>query len=236
MNESKNYNASDTNTRYYNNNSDFTEEEKQGVYKAIYTRRDVRSHFIDKEIPEDVLLRILDAAHHAPSVGFSQPWNFIIIRDKDTRLKVKALFEQELMRSATLLEEPRRSKYLSLKLEGIMESNVNICITYDHSRFGPFVIGRSSIPETGIYSVCCAIQNLWLAARAEGIGVGWVSILDNNGLKKILGIPDSIIPIAYLCLGYVTHFENKPDLERVGWLPRIPLSSIIYYERWGNIC
>jgi 5,6-dimethylbenzimidazole synthase len=230
MSESKNYK---NDTRYNNNNSDFTEEEKQGVYKAIYTRRDVRSHFIDKEIPEDVLLRILDAAHHAPSVGFSQPWNFIIIRDKDTRLKVKALFEQELMRSAEMLEEPRRSKYLSLKLEGIMESNVNICVTYDHSRFGPFVIGRSSIPETGIYSVCCAIQNLWLAARAEGIGVGWVSILDNNGLKKILGIPDSIIPIAYLCLGYVTHFESKPDLERVGWLPRIPLSSIIYYERWG---
>jgi 5,6-dimethylbenzimidazole synthase len=232
MSESKNY-KNDTGIRYNNNNSDFTEEEKQGVYKAIYTRRDVRSHFIDKEIPEDVLLRILDAAHHAPSVGFSQPWNFIIIRDKDTRLKVKALFEQELMRSAEMLEEPRRSKYLSLKLEGIMESNVNICVTYDHSRFGPFVIGRSSIPETGIYSVCCAIQNLWLAARAEGIGVGWVSILDNNGLKKILGIPDSIIPIAYLCLGYVTHFESKPDLERVGWLPRIPLSSIIYYERWG---
>ncbi len=232
MGESKNY-KNDTYIRYNNNNSDFTEEEKQGVYKAIYTRRDVRSHFIDKEIPEDVLLRILDAAHHAPSVGFSQPWNFIIIRDKDTRLKVKALFEQELTRSAEMLEEPRRSKYLSLKLEGIMESNVNICVTYDHSRFGPFVIGRSSIPETGIYSVCCAIQNLWLAARAEGIGVGWVSILDNNGLKKILGIPDSIIPIAYLCLGYVTHFESKPDLERVGWLPRIPLSSIIYYERWG---
>jgi cob(II)yrinic acid a,c-diamide reductase (EC 1.16.8.1) len=232
MGESKNY-KNDTYIRYNNNNSDFTEEEKQGVYKAIYTRRDVRSHFIDKEIPEDVLLRILDAAHHAPSVGFSQPWNFIIIRDKDTRLKVKALFEQELMRSAEMLEEPRRSKYLSLKLEGIMESNVNICVTYDHSRFGPFVIGRSSIPETGIYSVCCAIQNLWLAARAEGIGVGWVSILDNDGLKKILGIPDSIIPIAYLCLGYVTHFESKPDLERVGWLPRIPLSSIIYYERWG---
>jgi len=232
MSESKNY-KNDTSIRYNNNNSDFTEEEKQGVYKAIYTRRDVRSHFIDKEIPEDVLLRILDAAHHAPSVGFSQPWNFIIIRDKDTRLKVKALFEQELMRSAEMLEEPRRSKYLSLKLEGIMESNVNICVTYDHSRFGPFVIGRSSIPETGIYIVCCAIQNLWLAARAEGIGVGWVSILDNNGLKKILGIPDSIIPIAYLCLGYVTHFESKPDLERVGWLPRIPLSSIIYYERWG---
>jgi 5,6-dimethylbenzimidazole synthase len=232
MSESKNY-KNDTSIRYNNNNSDFTEEEEQGVYKAIYTRRDVRSNFIDKEIPEDVLLRILDAAHHAPSVGFSQPWNFIIIRDKDTRLKVKALFEQELMRSAEMLEEPKRSKYLSLKLEGIMESNVNICVTYDHSRFGPFVIGRSSIPETGIYSVCCAIQNLWLAARAEGIGVGWVSILDNNGLKKILGIPDSIIPIAYLCLGYVTHFESKPDLERVGWLPRIPLSSIIYYERWG---
>ncbi len=214
--------------------NEFSEEEKHGVYKAIYTRRDVRSHFINKEIPEDVLLRILDAAHHAPSVGFSQPWNFIIVRDRDTRLKVKGLFEHELKRSAEMLEEPKRSKYLSLKLEGIMESDVNICITYDHSRFGPFVIGRSSIPETGIYSVCCAIQNLWLAARAEGIGVGWVSILDNGGLRKILGIPDEIIPIAYLCLGYVTHFESKPDLERAGWLPRIPLSSVIYYERWGN--
>lgn len=218
----------------YSAMNDFSEEEKRGVYKAIYTRRDVRSHFIEKEIPDDLLLKILDAAHHAPSVGFSQPWNFIIVRDKNTRLKVKALFEYELKRSAEMLEEPRKSKYLSLKLEGIMESDVNICITYDHSRFGPFVIGRSSIPETGIYSVCCAIQNLWLAARVEGVGVGWVSILDNDGLKKILGIPANIIPIAYLCLGYVTHFENKPDLERVGWLPRIPLSSIIYYERWGN--
>ncbi len=213
---------------------DFTDAERQGVYKAIYGRRDVRAHFIEKDIPDDILLKLLDAAHSAPSVGFSQPWNFIVVKDAERRAKVKALFEYELKRSADMVEEPRRSKYLSLKLEGIMESSVNLCVTYDHSRFGPFIIGRSSIEETGIYSVCCAIQNLWLAARAEGIGVGWVSILNNNGLKAILGIPEHITPVAYLCLGYVSNFGSMPDLERAGWLKRLPLSSIVYYEYWGN--
>lgn len=212
----------------------FSEEEKRGVYKAMYSRRDVRAEFIPRPIDDALLLKIIDAAHHAPSVGFSQPWNFIIIRDKEIRRRIKELFERERNKESELIEGDRKSKYLSFKLEGILESGVNICVTYDPNRFGPFVIGKSSNPDTGIYSVCLAIENLWLAARAEGLGVGWVSILNNDELKKILNIPEHIKPIAYLCIGYVTHFEDKPDLERFGWISRVDIKDLIYYERWNN--
>jgi 5,6-dimethylbenzimidazole synthase len=210
--------------------------EKEGLYKAIFSRRDVRSHFIRKDVSDDVLLRILNAAHHAPSVGFSQPWNFILIKDADTRKKVRESFEKERERSIKMLDgdNERQEKYLKLKLEGIMESALNICVTYDPTRFGPFVLGRTSIEDTGVYSVCCAIQNLWLAARAEGVGVGWVSILSNEDLESILHIPSHVKPVAYLCLGYVEEFAPKPDLERAGWLPRMDLSEVVYYEKWDK--
>jgi 5,6-dimethylbenzimidazole synthase len=214
---------------------DFSPEEKDGFYKAVFSRRDVRSHFTSEPIDEQVLTRILNAAHHAPSVGFSQPWNFILIKSEKTRRQVKDSFDKERIRASTLIEDPKRSKYLALRLQGILDCAVNICITYDPTKFGPFVIGRSSIPETGIYSVCCAIQNLWLAARAEGIGVGWVSILSNDDLKKILQIPDHVIPVAYLCLGHVSNFAEKPDLESAGWLPRLGLKDVIFYEKWDNV-
>jgi 5,6-dimethylbenzimidazole synthase len=215
-------------------NHAFTSTQKEGVYNAIYKRRDVRTQFKSDPIPEDVLRKILDAAHHAPSVGFMQPWNFIIIEDKETKRKVKESFEREKESSSHLINEPQRGKYLSFKLEGIMEAPINLCITCDRTRFGPFVIGRTSILETDIYSVCCAIQNLWLAARAEGIGVGWVSILSNEDLRNILEIPPHILPIAYLCLGYVTHFPEKPDLEKAGWLKRLPLEEVVFLEKWGR--
>jgi 5,6-dimethylbenzimidazole synthase len=204
----------------------FTEEEKRGFYKAIYSRRDVRSHFISKPIKDDILSRILHAAHHAPSVGFSQPWNFILIKDIKTKKKIKKSFQ--------LVEEPKKSKYLSFKLEGILESPVNLCVTYDPTKFGPFVIGRSSIPEAGLYSVCCAIQNLWLSARTEGVGLGWVSILSNEILKETLELPEHVIPVAYLCLGYVDNFSEKPDLEIKGWLPRLELKDVVYFEKWND--
>lgn len=212
--------------------SDFSEEEKNGLYKAIFSRRDVRSHFTSKPIDDEVLSRILNAAHHAPSVGFSQPWNFILIKDYDTRKKIKESFEMERERSSQFVEEPRKSRYLSFKLEGILDSPLNVCVTYDPSKFGPFVIGKSSIPEAGIYSVCCAVQNLWLAARTEGIGLGWVSILSNDTLKKILNLPEHVIPVAYVCLGYVSKFAQKPDLESANWLPRLELKDVLYYEKW----
>lgn len=215
-------------------NNDFSDEEKSGLYKAIFSRRDVRSQFTSKPIDEKILSRILHAAHHAPSVGFSQPWNFILIKDYEIRKKIKESFEAEKMHSSKLVEEPRRTKYLSFKLEGILDSPLNICVTYDPSKFGPFVIGRSSIPETGLYSVCCAVQNLWLAARSEGVGVGWVSILSNNILKNLLELPDHVVPVAYLCLGYVSEFATKPDLESSGWLSRLKLQDVVYYEKWNQ--
>jgi 5,6-dimethylbenzimidazole synthase len=213
---------------------DFSEQEKRGLYKAIYSRRDVRSHFNSKPINDDILSRILHAAHHAPSVGFSQPWNFILIKDTNTKKKIKKSFEKEKNRSSELVEEPKRSKYISFKLEGILESIVNLCVTYDPSKFGPFVIGRSSIPEAGLYSVCCAIQNLWLSARTEGVGLGWVSILSNDTLKEVLDIPEHVVPVAYLCLGYVDDFAKKPDLETAGWLPRLELKDVVYFEKWND--
>ena len=213
---------------------EFTDEEKKGLYKAIYSRRDVRSHFTSRSIKDNVLSRILNAAHHAPSVGFSQPWNFILIKDITTKKKIKDSFEEEKNRSSKLVEEPKRTKYLSFKLEGILESPINLCVTYDPSKFGPFVIGRSSIPEAGLYSVCCAIQNLWLAARTEGVGLGWVSILSNDTLKEVLELPEHVVPIAYLCLGYVDEFAQKPDLETAGWLPRLDLKDVVYFEKWQD--
>ena len=213
---------------------DFTEEEKQGFYKAIYSRRDVRSHFTSKPIEDKVLSKILHAAHHAPSVGFSQPWNFILIKDTETKKKIKKSFEEEKDRSSKLVEEPNRSKYLSFKLEGILESPVNLCVTYDPTKFGPFIIGRSSIPEAGLYSVCCAIQNLWLSARTEGVGLGWVSILSNEVLKQVLELPEHVVPVAYLCLGHVDEFADKPDLETAGWLPRLDLKDVVYFEKWND--
>ena len=212
--------------------NDFSDEEKNGLYKAIFSRRDVRSHFTSSPIDEKILSKILNAAHHAPSVGFSQPWNFILIKDYETRKKIKESFEQEREYSSQFVEEPRKSKYLSFKLEGILDSPLNICVTYDPSKFGPFIIGKSSIPETGIYSVCCAVQNLWLAARSEGIGLGWVSILSNDILKRVLELPKHVIPSAYLCLGHVSEFAEKPDLETAKWLPRLELEDVVYYEKW----
>jgi 5,6-dimethylbenzimidazole synthase len=212
----------------------FVQYEKDAVYKAIFSRRDVRAKFLNKKIPGNILARILNAAHHAPSVGFSQPWDFILISDMMIRVRIKRSFIEEFQKSVRMLEsdQVRQRKYTSLRLEGILESSINICITYDPERFGPFVLGRTSIPETGVYSVCCAIQNLWLAARAEGLGMGWVSIISNSKIREILEIPEHVLPIAYLCLGYVNEFGEIPDLERSGWLPRLNLEDVVCYEKW----
>ena len=215
-----------------NSDIDFSEQERESFYKAIYSRRDVRSNFTSEQIDDQVLMRILKAGHYAPSVGFSQPWNFILVKNIETREKIKESFENEKARSSKLIKDPRRSKYLSYKLEGILESSINVCVTYDPTKSGPFVIGRTSIPETGTFSVCCAVQNMWLAARTEGIGVGWVSILSNETLRDVLNIPDHVVPVAYLCLGHVSKFEPKPDLETSGWLPRLKLDDVIYHEKW----
>ncbi len=212
---------------------EFANGEKAGLYKAIFNRRDVRGPFKPDPLPDKAVAKILNAAHHAGSVGFMQPWNFILIKDERVKQQVKALFDEANLEAAQVYEEPLRTKYLSMKLEGILETPLNICVTCDSTRGGPHVLGRQTIPETDIYSTCCAIQNLWLSARAEGIGVGWVSILRNEELKSILKIPSHIIPVAYLCLGYVRRFLKKPELELKGWRKRESLQKLVHYDQWG---
>jgi len=212
---------------------EFTKGQKAGLYKAILNRRDVRGQFKLDPIPDKAIARILNAAHHAGSVGLMQPWNFILIKDALIKQQVKDLFDKANLEAAQVYEEPLRTKYISMKLEGILEAPLNICVTCDPTRGGPHVLGRHTIPETDLYSTCCAIQNLWLAARAEGIGAGWVSILSNKELKSILKIPSHIIPVAYLCLGYVRRFLKKPELELRGWRKRESLQKLVHYDQWG---
>ena len=203
-----------------------------GLYDVILARRDVR-RFQPNPVPDAVLWRILQAAHHAPSVGFMQPWNFIVVRDHEVKTQVQQAFVEENARAARRYRGHRRVLYDSLKLEGILEAPINLCVTCDRSRFGPHVLGRNSIPETDLFSTCCAIQNLWLAACAEGIGVGWVSILRVERLRSILGIPKQIVPVAYLCVGYPETLLPKPELELVGWAPRLRLEDLVFINRWG---
>ena len=210
----------------------FSPEEQRGLYRAIYERRDIRS-FREEEVPPETLARILRAAHHGPSVGFMQPWDFILVRDGERRARVKELFERERLAAAQFFDGSRREQYLSLKLEGIMEAPVNLCVTCDPTR-GEEVLGRNSMPETDVYSTCCAVQNLWLAARAEGVGVGWVSILKLPQLRRILGIPPHIVPVAYLCLGYPTEFAGEPLLQTKGWRERVPVRELVHYDGWGE--
>ena len=211
-----------------------TEAEREAVYKTIFGRRDMRKYFKPDPMPPDVLARILKAAHHAGSVGFMQPWNFIVIDDIAVKQQVLRSFQKEREEAAKFFKPERREKYLSYKLEGILEAPINLCVTCDPARFGPEVLGRHSIPETDVYSTVCAIQNLWLAARAENVGVGWVSILKREDLYRILGIPRDLTIVAYLCLGFVTEFPDSPDLETLGWEMRKNLQQLVYFNRWNG--
>ncbi len=212
--------------------AEFSSDERNAVYKCIFNRRDVRGQFRPDPIPDDVLARILRAAHHAPSVGFMQPWDFIVIRDPAIKTRIRDAFQVAHREATEMFEGERQQTYRALKLEGIVDAPIGICVTCDRSRSGPVVIGRTHQPEMDLYSAVCAVQNLWLAARAENVGLGWVSIMRHDDLRDALGIPASIQPIAYLCLGYVSHFLKKPELETVGWRKRLPLSDVLWIDRW----
>lgn len=212
----------------------FSAAERDAVYRAIFTRRDVRSQFLPRPIPDDVLSRILTAAHHAPSVGFMQPWNFLLVQSQQVKEKVHAAFARANAEAATMFSDEKRQMYSQLKLEGILQAPLGICITCDRERTGPVVIGRTHMKTMDLYSSVCAVQNLWLAARAEGLGVGWVSIFNQDELQDALGIPKRITIIAYLCVGYVSHFYDQPELEKAGWLPRLPTESLVFFDQWGE--
>lgn len=212
----------------------FSDAERAAVYQAIFSRRDVRGQFLPDPVDETQLARLLMAAHHAPSVGFMQPWNFLVVRSDAVKQRVHAVFAEANAEAARMFPDEKREIYSKLKLQGILEAPVNLCITCDRSRSGPVVLGRTHMPTMDLYSSVCAVQNLWLAARAEGLGVGWVSIFHEKALQDALGIPHHIVPIAYLCIGHVSHFKDRPELEKAGWLPRLPVNELVFHEQWGD--
>ena len=212
----------------------FSDDDRAAVYQAIFSRRDVRGEYLAQAVSDSVLARLINAAHHAPSVGFMQPWNFIVVRNQDAKARVHAAFLQAHQEAADMFPPERRDTYRSLKLEGILEAPVGICITCDRQRSGATVIGRTHMKTMDLYSSVCAVQNLWLAARAEGLGVGWVSIFHQADLQAALNIPKGITPIAYLCIGYVSHFHERPELETAGWLPRLAVEDLVYYDQWNQ--
>jgi 5,6-dimethylbenzimidazole synthase len=212
----------------------FSKAEQEVIYRVIRARRDIR-HFSSQPVPEEALIRILEAAHHAPSVGFMQPWNFIMINSRKIRQKIKDSFEEmNADQLRQLSEDERKELYSRLKLEGIMEAPVNMAVTCDRNRDAPFVLGRGPMPETDLFSTCLAIQNMWLAARAEGIGIGWVSILNRPKVEEILGLPSGVRLVAYLCIGYPVEFRKKPMLEELGWKSREQLKSLVFENQWGQ--
>jgi len=212
----------------------FSEAQRAGVYRAIHERRDERSQFLPDPIPPAVLARLLEAAHHAPSVGFMQPWDFLVIDSLEVRRQVHDIFIRENEKGARQFSGERQQRYRSLKLEGILDSPLNLCITCDRRRGDGPVLGRTSIVDMDLFSTCLAVQNLWLAARAEGIGVGWVSILDQGELATVLGLPEQVYPLAYLCIGYVSEFLGEPELARKGWRQRLPLAELVHANGWGR--
>jgi 5,6-dimethylbenzimidazole synthase len=208
----------------------FTQAERDAVYRVIRERRDVRSGYLPRPLENDVLIRLLNAAHMAPSVGLMQPWRFIVVRDLAQRARVHEIFQRAREAAAALYAGDRRELYARLKLEALLEAPQHLCVVCDTNSEQGHALGRHSMPEMPAYSVVCAIQNLWLAARTEGIGVGWVSILDPAAMKDLLRIPAEVDLVAYLCIGYVEEFAPRPDLERVGWEERASLLSVLREE------
>jgi 5,6-dimethylbenzimidazole synthase len=202
------------------------------LYDVIHRRRDVRGQFTGDPIPDDALHRVLAAAHAAPSVGLSQPWDFLVVDDDSLQTAFHRHVQGEREVFAAGLSGPDAERFTHIKIDGVLESTLSIVVTYDPGRGSPAVLGRHAIADAGLYSTCLAIQNLWLAATAEHVGVGWVSFYREPFVRDLLGIPARIRPVAWLCLGPVTHLEPVPDLERHGWRQRRPWQAAVHRNRW----
>lgn len=203
-------------------------------YDVLQRRRDVRSEYTGGEIDPEVLRRVLTAAHSAPSVGLSQPWDFVLVRDESTRRSFREHVLAERSVFEAQLEGERAETFSKIKVEGIVESTLSVVVTYDPDRGAPEVLGRHAIADAGLYSVCLAIQNLWLAATAEGLGVGWVSFYREDFLRRLLDIPSGVRPVAWLCLGPVRELADAPDLERHGWRKRLALDEVVHHEKYNR--
>ena len=212
----------------------YPDEQREAVYRVIAERRDVRQGFRPDPVPADVLGRLLAAAHQAPSVGFSQPWDFIVITDRARREQIAALARRHRDEFAADLPGARARAFDRLKIESILDTPVNVVVTCDRTRGGRHTLGRHVQPRTADFSSVLAVANLWLAARAEGLGVGWVSFFDERELAAALGLPGHVEVIAYLCLGYVTGFAPEPELATAGWARRRPVSWAVHAEEFGR--
>ena len=208
----------------------YDDDARAAVYRVLAERRDIR-RFRPDLVPEGVLLRVLAAAHQAPSVGLMQPWRFILAREDATRIAVRQIAQRERLRQADRFG-PRASQFLDQKIEGVVEAPLGIVVCCDHGDPDAEVLGRGTIPETDVYSTACAIENLWLAARAEGLGVGWVSFYRPDDLRALFNIPARVDPMAYLCLGWPDERPVRPGLEAAGWSERAPVEDIVMEERW----
>lgn len=204
----------------------------EALYDVINRRRDTRREFTGAPLPDDVLHRVLLAAHAAPSVGMSQPWDFVLVRSPDTLRTFRDHVAHEREVFADGLSGERAETFGRIKIEGICESGLGIVVGYDPTRGGRQVLGRHAIPDAGLYSVICAIQNLWLAATVEGLGVGWVSFYREDFLRELVGMPSHVRPVAWLCVGAVTELPDVPDLERFGWRARSSLDTVLHRERY----
>ncbi|MBD8662941.1 5,6-dimethylbenzimidazole synthase [Rhizobium sp. CFBP 8752] len=210
----------------------FSAAERAAIYRVIETRRDVRDQFLGDPLSDELVSRLLAAAHAAPSVGFMQPWNFILVRDQAMRQAAWEAFSKANDEAAEMFSGGERDLYRSLKLEGIRKAPLSICVTCDPDRAGPVVLGRTHNPRMDVYSTVCAVQNLWLAARAEGVGVGWVSIFRDEDVRRLLGIPERVAIVAWLCLGHVDQLYSEPELAVRGWRQRLALDDLVFSECW----
>ncbi len=211
----------------------FNKKEQQLLEEMLLHRRDVRgNHFLETPIPQDTIDTILNAGLAAPSVGFSQPWEFVLITNLDTKQAIKETFSEETAHAALQFTDTKQREYIQLKLEGIIESPLNIAVFYKPKE-GP-VLGQTSMPDMGRYSVVCAIQNMWLMARSLNIGMGWVSILDPEKVKRILNAPSDNELIGYLCLGYTDMFYKQPELELRKWDCRKLQKEVVFQEKYKS--
>ncbi|PJE94993.1 5,6-dimethylbenzimidazole synthase [Streptomyces carminius] len=212
----------------------YGEAEREALHRVMRERRDVRNGFRPDPIPDEVLLRVLEAAHTAPSVGHSQPWDFVIIRSEETRRTMHELAMRQRDAYAMSLPKGRAKQFREMKVEAILDTPVNIVVTADPTRGGRHTLGRHTQPQMAPYSSALAVENLWLAARAEGLGVGWVSFFDEREMVRVLGLPEHLEVVAYLCVGYVDAFPDEPELVQAGWSKRRPLSWVVHEESYGR--
>ncbi|MFJ3203543.1 nicotinate-nucleotide--dimethylbenzimidazole phosphoribosyltransferase [Streptomyces sp. NPDC086989] len=212
----------------------YADAEREAVLRVMRERRDIRNGFRTDPIPHEVLLRVLEAAHHAPSVGHSQPWDFVVIRSAETRRTMHELAQRQREAYAKSLPKGRAKQFKELKIEAILDTPVNIVVTADPTRGGRHTLGRHTQPQMAPYSSALAVENLWLAARAEGLGVGWVSFFDEREMVRELGLPEHLEVVAYLCVGYVDEFPEEPELAQAGWSKRRPLAWVVHEETYGR--